>query len=316
MSMGSSRQKDHKQGVYLYGPVGRGKTYLMDLFYESVQAPKRRLHFYELMREVHGQLQALKGASNPLNQVSKAIAQGLSLLCIDEFFVEDVADAMILKDLLRGLFESGIFLVLTSNAAPESLYLEGLKRDAFLGAIDLIEGKLVVLSLNHSQDYRTLLQPQDSYRVFSRKSEKAAQDFYLQACFQFYTQAYPSADAQSSLPRQFQLNGHPIKALLRSAHVACFEFDELCIQPRLAQDYLELAESFKVVLIANLPQLTPSDEEAARRFISLVDTCYDKKVHLVIAAAVPLSDLYQGQRLKFQFERTLSRLTQMSAKRQ
>ncbi len=291
------------KGVYLYGPVGRGKTDLMDLFYEAVSVPKQRQHFYAFMNEVHAELKLLQGQPDPLKKVAQALAKRARVFCLDEFFVEDIADAMILAAFLHYLFEVGVVLVTTSNIQPEKLYAEGLKRDRFLPAIELLKKNMQILNLNGKEDYR--LQKawcDERYHALAHDQEA-----YLQFHFKQFNQN------QGLLPLQFELNHHAIVARLRGPKTVWFDFAELCVKPRAAQDYLELTEAYSVVLLGGVPCLKSSDEEAARRLIALVDTFYDRKVLLIIGAAVPLAELYQGERLRFEFERTQSRIIEMSS---
>lgn len=297
-----SRAKPVK-GLYIYGPVGRGKTFLMDLFFKTVQTKKQRLHFYEFMNQVHAELKWLQGEREPLQQVAQKFAREISLLCLDEFFVEDIADAMILASLLSYLFRAGVCVVVTSNLAPEDLYQDGLQRDRFLPAIALLRTYMDVFNLNHPHDYRLEKKwLEERYHVDMRDSEA-----YLQAHFKHYKQA------EECLPTHFQLNTRDIEAVLRSKTVGWFSFTELCMKPHGARDYLALTQQFKVILLENIPVLTIAEEDAARRFIALVDACYDKKILLIITAAAPLATIYQGTRVAAAFERTRSRLIEMSS---
>ncbi|MCX7122297.1 MAG: cell division protein ZapE [Gammaproteobacteria bacterium] len=291
------------KGVYLFGPVGRGKTYLMDLFFKTLTCAKKRQHFYELMNEVHAELRLFQGERDPLRKVAQALAKQTQVLCLDEFFVEDIADAMILSAFLYYLFEAGVVLVTTSNIQPESLYSKGLQRDRFLPAIDLIKKNMTVLELSGEQDYRLEKKWCDErYHATSHDQEA-----YLQFHFKQLNQG------AALLPLEFELTERKIRAVMRGPSVIWFDFSELCEQPRVAKDYLKLAEQYQSVLIGNLPILSADSEEAARRFIALVDTFYDQKILLIIAGAVSLEHLYQGERLQFEFERTKSRIFEMSS---
>lgn len=295
--------KKAPQGIYLYGPVGRGKTYLMDLFFDCVEVSKKRMHFYELMNTVHAELKILQGERDPLKKVAMDLAKTSKLLCLDEFFVEDIADAMILGSLLSYLLEAGITLVTTSNIPPDQLYQDGLQRDRFAPAIALIQQNMHILSLDHPHDYR--LEKQWVEESFHPTLQD--QLSYLQ--FHFGEQ---NGGGPLSHP-SFKVNGHNMMATKRGATTLWLSFQELCEAARASQDYLKLAKTYKTILISDVPVLTENAEEAARRFIALVDTCYDQKVLLIIAAAAPLESLYQGKRLAFEFERTKSRLFEMSS---
>ncbi len=295
--------KTSPKGVYLFGPVGRGKTFLMDLFFKALSCTKKRQHFYEFMNEVHAELKLFQGERDPLRKVAQALAKQAKVLCLDEFFVEDIADAMILSGFLHYLFEAGVVLVTTSNIEPESLYSQGLQRDLFLPAIDLIKKNMQVLELSGSEDYRM------ETKWCEERYHAAAHD--QQAYLQFHFKQ--SNHGGPLLPPEFEVSQRPMTAVMRGESVAWFGFAELCEQPRVAKDYLALVEQYKVILLGQVPQFQVADEEAARRFIALVDTFYDQKVLLIIAAAVPLVDLYQGERLKFEFERTKSRIFEMSS---
>ncbi len=291
------------RGIYLYGPVGRGKTYLMDLFFDCVEGSKQRMHFYELMNWVHAELKMLQGERDPLKKVAIDLAKTGRLLCLDEFFVEDIADAMILSSLLSYLLEAGVTLVTTSNIPPQQLYQDGLQRDRFLPAVALIQQHMQVLSLEHPHDYRLEKQwVEECYHP-------SLQDQLSYLRFHFTER---NGDALLSDP-SFKVNGRTVMATQRGPATLWISFQELCEAARAPQDYLKLAKTYKTLLISSIPVLTENDEEAARRFIALVDTCYDQKILLIIAAAAPLESLYQGRRLAFEFERTKSRLFEMSS---
>ena len=295
--------KQTPKGVYLYGPVGRGKTFLMDLFFDSLPCAKKRQHFYEFMNMTHAELKLYQGQRDPLRKVAQSVAKEAKILCLDEFFVEDIADAMILSAFLHYLFEAGVVLVTTSNIEPESLYADGLQRDRFLPAIELIKKNMTVLELSGGEDYRMEKKwCEERYHAASHD-----QQAYLQFHFKQLNHSAPL------LPPEFELTERKITAVMRGSSVVWFDFAELCEQPRVAKDYFNLAEQYKVILIGHVPVLKSADEEAARRFIALVDTFYDQKVLLIIAAAVPLPELYQGERLQFEFERTKSRIFEMSS---
>ena len=301
------RHAGPEMGLYFWGGVGRGKTYLMDAFYESLPFPEKlRTHFHRFMREVHRELQSLPGVKNPLEQVADRIAGRARVLCFDEFFVSDITDAMILANLLDALFRRGVTLVATSNIQPEGLYRNGLQRARFLPAIALLQQHTKVVNVDGGTDYRL------------RALERA--ELYHSPL---------DADADASLARSFaslvvegaevreavalDIEGRKIEAVREADDVAWFEFAELCDGPRSQNDYIELAREYHSVLLANVPQLTLRMESQARRFINLVDEFYDRCVKLVISAEVPVEQLYSGRHLSFEFQRTVSRLLEMQS---
>lgn len=295
-------KKTIPQGIYLYGSVGRGKTYLMDLFYESLSISKLRIHFYAFMANIHMQLKMLQGEVNPLQKIVELFARQTKVLCLDEFFIEDIADAMILASLLDSLFKAEVIVVITSNVAPQNLYKEGLKRDRFLPAIALIEKHMQVLSLDHPTDYRKIHDFKSKNYHFPLTTQHA----YLNYHFEHLRSNAPLLD------KHFTLNDWAFIACERSTNVVWFDFAELCAKPRSSIDYLDLAKTYNAILLQNVPILDDENGEAARRFITLVDTTYDAHVVLILSANVPLVELYQGKRLSFEFERTQSRLIEMA----
>lgn len=298
-----SRRAPH--GIYLHGAVGRGKTMLMDLFVESLpQAMAHRLHFHRFMLDVHARLRSLGDRHDPLREVAAQIAQRARVLCLDEFHVDDIGDAMILDGLLRGLFQRGVTLVATSNTAPQALYRDGLQRARFLPAIDAIERHCHVLELASPHDWRL--------RVLTRAP------VYLS----------PSgADTERALARLFAelaqgpvqqggeliVDDRAIPVRCACAQAAWFDFEALCEGPRGAADYIELARAYPAILVSRVPQFTPDSENAALRFVQMVDEFYDRRVKLALSAAVPAIELYDGRRLRAEFARTTSRLIEMQS---
>ncbi len=295
-------KKVETKGIYIYGSVGRGKTYLMDLFFQSLNIPKIRLHFYEFMSEVHVELKMLQGQVNPLNRVVENLAKNARVLCLDEFFVEDIADAMILASLLEGLFRVGMVVVTTSNVNPKDLYKEGLQRDRFFPAIELIQKHTTILDLEHPTDYRLL----HDFQGKNYHEPLTHQESFLE----FHFLHFKGDDML--LPNHFELEERGWESVHRTEAAIWFDFKELCAKPRAPIDYLALTEIYRAILIQNVPQFSSENEDAARRFISLVDTCYDRHVAVIMSATVPLADLYAGTRLGFEFQRTQSRLTEMA----
>lgn len=293
------------RGVYMWGGVGRGKSFLMDSFYAVVPVQRKtRLHFHEFMREVHHQLQALKGMPDPLDELAKRIAKRFRLICFDEFHVSDVADAMILYRLLEQLFRNGVQFIMTSNYQPETLYPDGLHRDRILPAIDLINEKLDVLNVDAGVDYRqrTLAQMQVYHTPLGAAADKA-----LRAAFNRLAEV----PDESPLLR---IEQRELRALRRAGGVVWFDFQTLCCGPRSQNDYLELANRFHTVIVSDVPQMTPRMASEARRFTWLVDVLYDHKVKLLISAAVTADQLYVEGTLSNEFARTESRLTEMQSR--
>jgi cell division protein ZapE len=290
-------------GLYLWGAVGRGKTWLMDMFYDSLPfAHKRRRHFHRFMQDVHHGLKEHAGHQAPLERVADGIAAGVRVLCFDEFHVSDIADAMILGTLLAALFERGVTLVATSNSPPEELYRDGLQRQRFLPAIELIRQHTRVLNVDGGTDYRLRrLTRAGTYLLCATPGTEAR----LTGLYRGLTHG------AAPRPGSVEILGRPIDTLALGPQAIWFEFPAICAGPRSAEDYIEVARTWRTVLISHVPVLTPQDDDAARRFIALVDELYDRRVNLIVSAAAPLAQLYQGERLQFEFERTRSRLTEM-----
>jgi cell division protein ZapE len=293
------------QGLYFWGGVGRGKTWLMDLFYESIPfRRKMRVHFHRFMRRVHKELKQLEGSKDPLDQVADGIAQEAVLLCFDEFFVSDITDAMILGTLLDRLFERGVTLVATSNIPPERLYENGLQRERFLPAIRHIQSRTRVLNVDGGVDYR--LRALTRAELYHYPLDEGA-DASLQESFN----QLAVGEGESGVT--IDIEGRPISCRCLCDDVAWFDFEALCDGPRSQNDYIELSREFHTVLLSNVPCLSRGMDDQARRFINLVDEFYDRRVNLVMSAEVPLESLYQGSHLGFEFQRTTSRLLEMQS---
>jgi cell division protein ZapE len=290
-------------GVYLWGGVGRGKTWLMDMFFDSLPfAQKRRRHFHRFMQDVHAGLKENAGHPAPLARVADTLAARVEVLCFDEFQVSDIADAMILGTLLAALFERGVTLVATSNSPPEELYRDGLQRQRFLPAIDEILQHTRVLAVDGGTDYRLRrLTRAGTYLLSSTPGTEAR----LAGLFRGLSHGTVAK------PGEVEIAGRKIAATAISPQAIWFEFAALCEGPRSVEDYIEVARTWPMVLVAHVPVLTAQHEDAARRFIALIDELYDRRVNLVLTAAAPLLQLYQGERLQFEFQRVLSRLTEM-----
>ena len=295
---------DIPRGVYMYGGVGRGKSFLMDCFFGAVPLKRKvRLHFHEFMREVHRELQELKGRTNPLDELGKRIARRYRLICFDEFHVADITDAMILHRLLAALFENGVGFVTTSNFQPDALYPDGLHRDRILPAIELLKSHLEVISVDNGTDYRR------------RTLEEARL---------YHTPLGPQADAEmaetfdrlaASQDEDPVLNieSRQIQARRKAGGVVWFDFKALCGGPRSQNDYLEIAEQFHTVLLSDVPHMPVRMASEARRFTWLVDVLYDRRVKLIMSAAVPPEALYTEGPLVHEFPRTVSRLNEMQS---
>lgn len=294
-------------GLYFWGGVGRGKTYLMDTFFHTLPfEDKGRMHFHHFMRRVHRGLEEHKGQANPLQLVAAEIAQEARVLCFDEFFVSDIGDAMILANLLRTLFESGVTLVATSNIPPDDLYKDGLQRSLFLPAIDLLKHNTQVLNVDGGIDYRlrTLTQAPTFYTPADESAEQA-----LSTAFDRL-----APEKEATLENQdLDVLGRTIKTRRLCDDVAWFDFDDLCDGPRSQNDYIELARSFHAVLISEVPVFNGKNDDRARRFINLVDEFYDRQVKLLLSTEAEIEQLYQDGRLGFEFQRTVSRLQEMQS---
>ncbi|MDC0598511.1 cell division protein ZapE [Gammaproteobacteria bacterium] len=293
-------------GLYFWGGVGRGKTYLMDLFYQCLPGERKlRMHFHRFMQMVHRRLYEQKGRSNPLTLVAKSIAEQVDIICFDEFFVSDIGDAMILANLLEALLGLGVTLIATSNIAPEHLYENGLQREKFLPAIALLEKYTKIVNVDGGYDYR--LRSLEKAEIFHSPLDKAA-EIAMSTCFEDL-----SAGQLTKQDLMLEILGRDILARHWSEGLVWFEFEDICGGPRSAADYIEIAQLFHTVILVNIPILNASNDDSARRFISLVDEFYDHSVKLILSAEAPLELLYQGDELAFPFERTRSRLLEMQS---
>ncbi len=298
------RQKSIR-GIYLWGTVGRGKTFLMDQFYAALPfAEKRRQHFHRFMADVHHRLKQLRMQEDPLEVVAAQIADSARVICFDEFAVGDIADAMILANLFRGLFERGVTLVATSNTIPSELYRDGLQRARFLPAIALIEERCEVVNMGGELDYRLqFLQRSDLYQHPVSAHSRARLTAFFEAM-------EPDASDEAG---SIEVNDRSIYFLRNGESTIWFDFEQICDGPRSQNDYIEISRLYQSVLISRVPRFTPALENQARRFIALIDEFYDRKVKLALSAEVPIEALYAGERLKHEFERTRSRLQEMQS---
>ena len=294
------------KGLYLWGGVGRGKTWLMDLFFDSLPfEDKLRLHFHRFMHEVHAGLKRHPDEQDPLLPVARQFRERARVICFDEFFVSDITDAMLLGRLFQHLFSLGVTLVATSNVEPDGLYKDGLQRERFLPAIRLLNANTQVLDVDGGTDYR--LRHMQEARLFQVPAGAAA-DAALAEVFQ-HLAGHRAAETTPLL-----VNDRPIPVRERADGVAWFDFAALCEGPRSQEDYIELARGFHTLLLSGIPRFDRDSEDAARRFIALVDELYDRRVKLAASAAAPLDSLYAGKRLGFEFQRVQSRLTEMQTK--
>ncbi|MCO7224019.1 cell division protein ZapE [Pleionea sp. CnH1-48] len=297
--------KEPEQGLYFWGGVGRGKTYLVDTFFDSLPfEQKKRLHFHRFMHKVHHQLKQRKGEKNPLDKIAADMAEGTYVICFDEFFVSDITDAMLLAGLFKELFKHGVTLVATSNIPPEKLYWNGLQRDRFLPAIDLIQRYTNVVNVDGGVDYR--LRTLKQAEIFHYPLDAAA---HRNLTFSFEHLA--TEEQADGTP--LEVEGRLIDTVRLAEGVVWFDFDAICNTPRSHADYIEISRCFHSVLVGEMPQLNNENNDAMRRFISLVDEFYERNVKLMIAAEVALDELYIGTGLAFEFKRTLSRLKEMQS---
>ena len=305
--IGTSRQPAPIKGLYIYGGVGRGKTYLMDTFFDCLPfASKQRTHFHRFMQQVHSELAALKLQKNPLEVIAENIAGRAGVLCFDEFFVSDIGDAMILGGLLEHLMREGVVLVATSNIHPDGLYANGLQRSRFLPTIELLHKHTRVFELDAGIDYR--LRALKQACLYFTPLGVEADAALLEG---FNSLVYGHSERMNDSP--IEILGRAVPARMVCDGVAWFDFAQLCGGARSAFDYIELARQFHSIVLSNVSQMTAAQDDLARRFVSLIDELYDRQVKLLLSASVPLTELYTGTSLTFVFERTRSRLLEMQS---
>lgn len=301
------RQSAPIKGIYFWGGVGRGKTYLVDTFFDALPFPqKTRTHFHRFMKRVHEELRTLKGEKNPLPIIAKRFASEARVICFDEFFVSDITDAMILATLLEELFANGVSLVATSNIVPDGLYKDGLQRARFLPAIALLKQHTEIVNVDSGIDYRlrALEQAELYHYPLGGEAEQSLEKSF---------KSLLTENCQVRLNEPLVVENREIIARKVANDVAWFDFRALCDGPRSQNDYIELGKVFEAVLLSNVEQMGKSKDDMARRFINLVDEFYDRNVKLIISAEVELKDLYSGGMLNFEFQRTLSRLLEMQS---
>lgn len=292
------------RGVYLWGGVGRGKSFLMDGFYLTVPvAEKERVHFHEFMHSVHRELDKLKKVADPIEELAERIAKKFRLICFDEFHVSDIADAMILYNFLKALFDRQVSFIMTSNYAPDDLYPGGLHRDRLLPAIELLKKHMDVINIDAGTDYRRLaMQQVSSYHTpLNEKSEQA-----LHAAFDKIAEMVDEEPVIS-------LQGRELPCVRRAGGIVWFDFPTLCGGPRSQNDYLELASRFHTVVLSDVPRMSPAMSSEARRFTWLIDVLYDRKVKLLMSAEAPPQDLYVEGMFATEFQRTASRIMEMQS---
>lgn len=302
-SKDDAKPGDSRNGLYLWGEVGRGKTWLMNLFYDQLTIEqKHRVHFHHFMLDIHEQLSALSKRINPVQFVARSLAKKYRVLCIDEFIVTNITDAMLLSELLHTLFQHDVCLVATSNRVPDDLYLNGLQRDRFLPAIALITQRMHVFHLDGGVDHRSALLELDGV-YYSPADEHTERQILLR---------------MQELAVTTITEGTPIKILNRDIHtirhseeIIWFDFESICSAPRAAQDYIEIAKHYDTVIITGIPVMDEYSDDKTRRFIYLVDELYDRNVTLIASADTEPDQLYKGTMLRFAFQRTSSRLIEM-----
>jgi len=293
------------KGLYFWGGVGRGKTYLMDTFFESLPFKRKmRVHFHRFMQRVHQELKNFKGEKNPLDLVAKKFADETRVICFDEFFVSDIGDAMILATLMGGLFKRGVTLVCTSNIVPDGLYKDGLQRARFLPAIALVKKYTDVVNVDGGVDYR--LRTLEQAELYHSPLDEEA-DASLRSSFDAL------AVEAGKHSKSMEINGRKIPAQAHADDVVWFDFKDVCDGPRSQNDYIELARQFHAIIVSNVPVLGGEKDDQSRRFVNMIDEFYDRNVKVIISAAAPITELYSGGRLSFEFERTESRLLEMQS---
>lgn len=302
---GKGMSKPSIQGIYFWGGVGRGKTYLVDTFYECLPFKRKmRIHFHRFMHRVHNELKGLEGQSDPLKTIAKTFAKETKVICFDEFFVSDITDAMILGTLMEELFSHGIVLVATSNIIPDNLYKNGLQRARFLPAIELINQNTRIVNVDSGVDYR--LRTLEQAEIYHHPLDTQANE----NLYRYFKQLAPELGTED---QPIEVEGRMIPTLLYADGVVMFEFRAVCDGPRSQTDYMEISRLYHTVLIANVEQMGQATDDIARRFIAMVDEFYERNVKLIMSAEVSLETLYSAGQLNFEFKRCLSRLNEMQS---
>ena len=294
------------KGIYLWGNVGRGKTFLMDLFFETLSiTEKDRRHFHRLMEEIHCGIKRFKDHQDPINKVAESMSKKYNVLCIDEFYVEDIADATIMARLIESLLHHDIKLVMTSNCMPDDLYKNGLQRDLFIPAINKIKENLQVIHIGNGKDFRRSSANKDIERI-SIHDDKSIVG--LAKFLGFYDNELETKKSVISI------RNREIECIVKTNQLVWFEFDSICGKQRSVKDYIDISDQFETVVITGVPIFTSTSENEARRFIALIDELYDQNINLFMTAFGHYRDLYQGNKLQSEFTRTTSRLIEMSKK--
>jgi cell division protein ZapE len=309
-SAGDGEQTRPRHGLYIFGEVGRGKSMLMDIFYKSATiAGKKRVHFHEFMRDLHGEIHRWRqspsrGESDPIPKLARAIASEAWLLCLDELQITDIADAMIVGRLFQCLLDDGVVMVITSNRPPEDLYKDGLQRERFVPFIRLILERMDILELNSERDYR--LGRKRGLQVFHAPLDERSESA-LELAFARLT------EGAVAMPHSFEVHGRQVRVPLAAAGVARYSFAQLCATALGPSDYLELAARYHTLVLSDIPLLSPANRNEAKRFVTLIDALYERKVTLICSAAAPPETLYPEGEGAFEFQRTVSRLMEMQA---
>lgn len=301
----SLRSPQLPKGLYFYGGVGRGKSFLMDAFYGCLPyRRKRRVHFHAFMAEIHQRLRGLKSEANPLKAVAAEIAKETRVLCFDEFHVSDIADAMILGRLLENLFNEGVVLVATSNYAPSELYPQGQNRSSFLPTIALIEEKLTILNVDGGEDYRhrTLTAAEVFYIPANDENERKLADLFTQV-----------TAGQVERPSEIEIHGRMLRCKKRTDKAIWFDFRMLCFGPRSQADYLYLSEHYEMIFVSGIEKLSQAERAEARRLTWLIDVMYDYRVKFCATCDVPVGEIYVEGDFAQEFVRAASRLTEMQS---
>ena len=301
----NNKQKQCTKGLYIWGGVGRGKTFLMDLFFNNLHSQKKlRLHFHRFMEQAHTMMKSYRSEQDPLRLVAAEFATKAEVLCFDEFFVNDIGDAMILAGLLQGLFENNIALIATSNVEPSLLYKDGLQRERFLPTIKLLQEHTNIIHLEGEIDHRfEFLQTNDVYKYpIDSSTIYWLKNNYRNLANELVEHSW----------EKIKINDREIQTVQHTDTVVWFDFKEICDGPRSASDYIAIAKQFNIILISNIPIFKAKDDQA-RRFINMVDEFYDRNVKLILSAQASPAKLYQGTRLQAEFGRTVSRLTEMQS---
>jgi len=299
------KKKSTPRGIYLWGNVGIGKTFLIDTFYYTLPfEQKLRIHFYAFMRQVHADLFKLEGTKNPLQYLAKQWAKKVRVICFDELIVNDIADAMVLGNLVQAFLDEGIYLIFTSNCAPDDLYKNGLQRELFIPTIERLKSSMEVIHLTIADDYRAQATGQNQYYWYPLNQQSHDQIAH------FFQQATAGAVATNAA---LSVCGRDIKVQQRANKVIWFDFLDICGIPRSQEDYLAIVEQFDTILISNLIDINPAQNDLARSFIRCIDVLYDAKVRVVITAVKPIGQIYPAGSLSFEFVRTKSRVRQMTS---